>query len=198
MKLFNLMDIGTLLPHFNKACSIQEIWDGFRSIMDNLKELTGEEKQVGAFHVKVHEWMAKFLSVYQSKHVTPYMHALIAHVPEFVSLHGNIVAFTQQGLEKLNDATTKNYFQASNHRNTEALLQILQKNNRMEHYIDAGYAREKRSFSCSNCGLSGHNLKTCTQPCDNCSFKPCCSPCHLVKTGGAWEKHCHINHTCDL
>ena len=36
----------------------------------------------------------------------------------------------------------KNYFQASNHQNTEALLQIMQKNNRMEHYIDHGYAQE--------------------------------------------------------
>ena len=41
------------------------------------------------------------------------MHALISHVSEFVSLHGNIVAFTQQGLEKLNDTTTKNYFEAT-------------------------------------------------------------------------------------
>ena len=90
------------------------------------------------------------------------------------------------------DTTTKNYFEATNHRNTEALQQILQKNNRMEHYVDSGYVREKRNFSCNNCNLSGHNIKTCTQPCVPCNFRSCCSPCHLVKGQGVWKKKCQI------
>ena len=56
-----------------------------------------------------------------SKHVTPYMHALVAHLHEFLQIHGAIVPFTQQGLEKLNDVFTQQYFQSTNHREYDAL-----------------------------------------------------------------------------
>ena len=51
--------------------------------------------------------MNLFTSIYQSKDVTPYMQAFAVHTSEFICLHGNIIRFTQQGLEKLNDLTTK-------------------------------------------------------------------------------------------
>ena len=113
VKLLNLIDITELLPISGKSCVIQEIWNGCNSIMKNLKQLTDEKEKLKLFNIQVRQWATRFLSVYQSKHVTPYMHALISHVSELVSLHGNIVAFTQQGLEKLNDTTTKNYFEAT-------------------------------------------------------------------------------------
>ena len=40
------------------------------------------------FKIKLHQWMKLFLSIYQTKHVAPYMHALVQHVPEFIGLHG--------------------------------------------------------------------------------------------------------------
>ena len=55
------------------------------------------------------------LAVYQSRHVTPYMHSFISHVPEFLTLYGNLTQFTQQGMEELNDTSTKYYFRAMNH-----------------------------------------------------------------------------------
>ena len=36
-----------------------------------------------------------------------YMHALAMHVSQFIHLYENLVAFMQQGLEKLNDTTAK-------------------------------------------------------------------------------------------
>ena len=58
------------------------------------------------------------------------MYAFAMHVLEFMSLHGDVVAFTQQGLEKLNDnnnITTQHFQRASNHRDYEALKQIIEK-----------------------------------------------------------------------
>ena len=50
------------------------------------------------------------------------------HIPEYLQLHkGNIVQFTLQGLEKLNDISTKNFQRLSNHWDHETLKQILQK-----------------------------------------------------------------------
>ena len=63
----------------------------------------------------------KFTSLYQTKDVTPYIHAFAMHVPQFLCLHGNISSFTQQGLEKLNDLTTKSYQRSSNHHDFESL-----------------------------------------------------------------------------
>jgi hypothetical protein len=165
-----MINISKLLPNFQKANDIQEIWNGFQSIMDDLRVLTNEKVKLDEFDAKLKKWMNKLLSVYQTKQVTPYMHALFSHVSEFVALHGNKVAFTQQGLEKLNDITAKNYFRASNQRNTEALEQILQKNNRIGYYKDSEYVRQKLRFSCSNCGDTGHNIKTCLEYYNNSAF----------------------------
>jgi len=55
------------------------------------------------------------------------------YIPEFLHLnHGNISIFSQQGLEKLNDVSTQHFQRSSNHRNEEALTQMLQKGNRIE------------------------------------------------------------------
>ena len=78
------------------------------------------------------------------------MHAMAQHVPEFLQLHkGNIVQFTQQGLEKLNDISTKNYQRSSNHRDHEALKQMLQKMNKIELLRDQGNERDIRKQKCS-------------------------------------------------
>ena len=83
------------------------------------------------------------------------------HVPEFITLHGNLVSFTQQGLEKLNDFSTKQFQRASNHRNIESLKQMLEKRNRVENLEDSGYQRIKRVLTCSKCKKTGHNKRSC-------------------------------------
>lgn len=47
-----------------------------------------------------------------------------------------VVPFILQGLEKLNDLTTKYFHSASNHCNIENLKQILQKQNHLESLED--------------------------------------------------------------
>ena len=73
-----------------------------------------------------------FTSTYQSKDVTPYIQAFCMHMPEFIKLYGSLLSFTQQGLEKLNDRSTKDFQRASNHHNIKSLKQMLEKRNRIE------------------------------------------------------------------
>ena len=116
------------------------------------------------------------------------MHALSQHVPEFLELYGNINCFNQQGLEKYNDQCSKDYFRSSNHRNIEALRQMLLKKTRMQLLETMGVARMKNTYSCQNCNMTGHSSKSCINPCVMCS-----SPCfcaHLVKVNGKWEPVC--------
>ena len=122
--------------------------------------------------------------MYQSKDVTPYIHALMNHVGQFMQIHGSILSFTQQGLEKLNDVVTKNFFHSSCHRD-EALKQLIEKQNRIEHLNDAGKKRAKLfEVECSNCPKHGNNRLTCSEPCGQCYCN------HLVSLGGQRVPQC--------
>jgi len=72
------------------------------------------------------------------------------HVSEFLTLYGNIGIFTQQGLEKLNDITTIFYQHASNHKEQESLLQVLEKRNRIEELEANGYQKELKNKDVQN------------------------------------------------
>ena len=80
------MDIPALLEAKEK---LQELWTVFFKLIQELKHANA------AIAVQAKHWV---VSLYQAKDVTPYMHAFAMHVPEFMSLHGDVVAFTQQGL----------------------------------------------------------------------------------------------------
>lgn len=112
------------------------------------------------FGHRAKSWVKLFNSLYQTKDVTPYMHAFAMHVPEFLSLYGNINMFSQQGLEKLNDLTTIHFQHSTNHKESQALRQILQKRNRIEELEH--FQRHKQIQTCTTCKQTGHNRRTCT------------------------------------
>ena len=190
LQLFRNIKIDKVLPTFEDAGKIELLWKNFLVIAELLSSSNQHEINVEEFSMKTKSWLELFLTLYHTKHVTPYMHALVWHVPEFLSLYGTICPFTQQGLEKLNDKTTKDFFRSTNQRGIDALFQLVQKRNRMEHLEDMGFRRQAYSQSCSNCLQKNHNIKTCIVECDTCQHKPCCSPDHLKKVGGKWIKVC--------
>lgn len=147
--------------------------------LSNQNEINVEE-----FSRKTKLWLELFLSVYHTKHVTPYMHALVWHVLEFLNLYGTICPFTQQGLEKLNNKTIKDFFRSTNQRGIDALFQLVQKRNHIEYLEDMGCRRQVCFQTCNNCLQTNHNIKTCIAECDTCHHKPCCSPDHLKKVEG--------------
>lgn len=55
------------------------------------------------FFLQAINWVKLFLSLggkcigYEKARVTPYMHAMVYHVPKFMELHGGIKKFTGQG-----------------------------------------------------------------------------------------------------
>ena len=57
------------------------------------------ETEIKDFTKRASDWVTLFTSVYQTKHVTPYIHVLVAHLPTIMKDHGNIRMFSQQGLE---------------------------------------------------------------------------------------------------
>jgi len=64
-----------------------------------------------------------------------------------MKIHRSIVAFTQQGLEKLNDSITKNFFQSTSHCG-DALRELVNKQNRLEYLSNRG-AKKPNMFESS-------------------------------------------------
>jgi hypothetical protein len=168
---------------------MQKVWDDFWKIRQDLKHDFNSD-DVEVVKRKITSWLELYLTVYQAKDVTPYIHTLYAHVPEFLSLYTNLECFTQQGMEKYNDITSKNFFRSSNHRGVSALEQILLKKNRVQYLEAAGCARVKIKYTCSNCNNIGHTIKTCTAECNNCKSTTCCA--HLVKHNGKYHPKCTV------
>ena len=80
------------------------------------------------------------------------------HVGQIMRIHGSILLFTEQGLEKLNDV----YFGTANHKGTAALQQNLENHNRLEHLKDQGIVVPKHHHvTGSTYGKGGHNKLTC-------------------------------------
>ena len=115
-------------------------------------------KKITEFEKASKKWLTLFLLVYQTKHVMPYMHILVNHIPEFLDLCGSLACFSQ-GLEKLNDLLTNNYFRSTNHHSADVLHQLLMKLNRMEELQDSQHV--KQQHHCRICKQSGHNARTC-------------------------------------
>ena len=52
---------------------------------------------------------------------------MVAHVGQFMRLHGSTLPFTQQGIEKLNDNITKTYFRSTKSQGNHSLSTSLGK-----------------------------------------------------------------------
>ena len=126
-----------------KGKELQQLWDDFY--------VSEDECNASIFETSAKKWVTSFALFYQRKDVTPYMHAMAFHVPQFLSLYdGNISIFNQQGLEKLNDVMTK-HFQRGNHYDISALKQILQKHICLQTLEEHGYQIKKNVQKCTLC-----------------------------------------------
>ena len=109
-------------------------------------------------------WVTAYLTVYQTKNITPYIHTFTMHVHEFIRLYRSLQLYSQ-ALERLNNLTTLHYMRATNHhhKNEEALCQLLFKRNRIDSLENMeGVKRQRRACHCSNCGQSVHNKRNCS------------------------------------
>ena len=161
-RLFNTINIPELFPELPNNVVINKLWKDFLTLSKRIQE---EDTVPEDFKVGAQSWVSLYLTLYQTKNVTPYIHAFAMHVWEFIKLYGSLEPYSQQGLEKLNDLTTLHYLRATNHhhKNDEALRQLILKRNWIEKLEDNGAKRVKRSCTCSKCGTKGHNKIGCPQ-----------------------------------
>ena len=87
--------------------------------------LRPNELEIKDFTSKVESWITLFTTLYQTRHVTPYIHVLVAHITKFLRDQCSLSKFSQQGFEKLNDDITKAYFKSTNHHIREDAYSII-------------------------------------------------------------------------
>ena len=164
LKVFSHIQIEQLLPGFKNNEKIQSLWEELlalnRIFSKRPEDIT--DMDITSYEARAKVWVGNFVEIYHSHFVTPYIHAMACHVGEFMRIHGSILPFTQQGMEKLNDMFTKVYFRGTNHREA-ALKQVMEKQNRLEYLRDLNAQPPKHhEVTCSICGTEGHNKLTCS------------------------------------
>lgn len=126
-KIFSKIDIEFILAGYSKASTIDKIWKDFYSIYNSIKSKTVNNEQV---KMETKEWLKLYCTVYQQSTITPYMHAFVYHLHEFINLYKDIDIFTLEGSEKFNDLCTKYYFSGSDKK--DDLYQMMAQRNRIE------------------------------------------------------------------
>ncbi len=127
-RFFENFNLAEIIPDHEKFDSVERLWNNFYEIIRGVKDIRYDACELKE---KTREWLELYLTVYSKTTVTPYMHAFVSHLPEFVHMYKDINSFNCQGIEKLNDLTTNQFFRGTNKSET-ALHQILKRRNRME------------------------------------------------------------------
>ena len=98
LKLFRSIKIADLLPSLpdSTILRIQQLWNEFLNLHSKFNKRPNEliPSDIDEFDILARKWGSLFIQTYHSSNVTPYIHAMMNHVPEFMSIHGSIVPFT--------------------------------------------------------------------------------------------------------
>ncbi len=122
MKVLKNFDIESVLPK-NRSDLIHELWNDFDILYTALRDSTTDP---AFLKNKAKLWLNKFLTpsigdprkknyikgLYTNNDVTPYIHVMVHHIHEFMSIHHNfgIKAFTCSPVEKKNHIQISKYF----------------------------------------------------------------------------------------
>ena len=128
---------------------VEEIWESFHELYNiitdkNSDKLTSPDR----YFEMARTWVNKFTSLrdkrigYKRAGITPYMHAMVFHVPIFMKEFHSVKTFTGQGVEKNNDVARNVVLRKSNKQ--DAAADIIKLESRQWHLQSC--ERTKRSY----------------------------------------------------
>ena len=129
-------NIKTLFKGLEKKNEITKLWSLYLFIHGILRS---EKRQHFNYivdyssefiKVKCKELLDLFISIYLIENVTPYLHVTCHHLHECHKKYGNLSYWSNEGLEKLNDLTTHDFFSMTNKSKT-FIKQMLEKDVRL-------------------------------------------------------------------
>ena len=131
-KIFENIDFIKIFPKMKEANLRQEVWDVFYSLIYEIKD---DSLSTIEIKNKTKIFFEKFRKITFGVSTTPYIHIFVSHIFQQVDYlrtkNLSINDFSMQGVEKLNDFTTK-YYQRSSNKKSDFIKQILLKRSRIE------------------------------------------------------------------
>ena len=128
---------------------VKTIWEKFGEIYSTVTNKSPSIEMINDYFQKAREWVNLFTSLrdkrigYKRANVTPYMHAMVYHIPTFLQNYKTIKLFTGQGVEKNNDMARAIVLRKSNKWNAPA--DILKLESRQWNLRDS--ERSKRTYT---------------------------------------------------
>ena len=109
---------GVIRP--DTSNTVKQIWEDFRGIYSIITNISPSVDSISSYFEKAKAWIDLFTSLrdrrkgYTRLRVTPYMHAMAYHVPEFLNRFQTVKLFTGQGVEKNDDFARSTVLHKSN------------------------------------------------------------------------------------
>ena len=100
--------------------TVKTLWEKFSIVYSIVTCKTPSEEMIADYFHKAQEWVKLFVSLrdkaigYKKANVTPYIHAMVYHVPIFFQTFKTVKLFTGQGVEKNNDVARTIVLRKSN------------------------------------------------------------------------------------
>ena len=136
-QLKNLIQLYENVPNIQNndtVLSLNFVFLEFNRLFSELKKDNSLNFDKELLTGKLKIWLKFYLKATQNKELTPYVHSLVFHVPEFIEKFHHLNLYTTQSLEQLNSVTKTHYFRQTNRRLKDLafIKQLLEKQNRME------------------------------------------------------------------
>ncbi len=137
---FDQMDkhgVKNVFTKIEKKNEITMLWKQYWLLHNKLRE---EKKSVFNFIINYSSDFFKnncnnllniFVDTYGIGNMTPYLHVTCLHLHEMHRKHGNLNYYATEGLEKLNDLSTKDFFRSTN-KSFTFIKQMLERDARLE------------------------------------------------------------------
>ena len=146
--------------HPDTSQTVIAIWKEFRELYGTITNISPSDENIAAYFDNAVSWTNHFISLrgqrkgYKRANVTPYMHAMVYHVPIFFQKFKSVKVFTGQGVEKNNDFARNTVLNKSNKWN--AAGDVLRMEARQ--WALRSYERKKRQYTKTNKTYWEHGL----------------------------------------
>ena len=104
----------------------------FSDLINHIKQDLSANYNINQLEIDLREFLRDYILATPDKKITPYVHILCHHVPEFIETYHYLNLYSMQGLEKKNHFEKMNYFRQTNHQKNYYPTTLIEKINRME------------------------------------------------------------------
>ena len=135
----------------DSADIVIKIWQDFNELYQIITQVNPTTQDIQDYFV-AKNWVQLFLSLagkckgYDRARVTPYMHAMVYHIPKFLTNYQTVKVFTGQGVERNNDVARSTVLRKSN--KWDATSNVLRLESRQWQLRQ--HERNKRQYEKSN------------------------------------------------